>query len=561
MGKIGSIVTSYKSLKPIKIVCWLFLAVWIILTWNTLLDNHVYVNMSPSIARFREAQTNSNDFFTEYDTEQFNIMCRGVDVVYMTETTNADYSKLDVYEQRVTNEYILNVRIKAFNKRNEHKTRGGDLLFVLSKQVYGDGKMASPVIDHDNGTYSAHLRFPWTGTTKVWVNLATKLENSCLRFQTMKAYGTSVFAMTDVWGFKANFANKNNVENTYCLPSETIFGYKSACNLTMLNDNLHYFCGLPYNSHLRCEDLQYTYTGSFDGMRIIINSVKVDLSVAGKLSRVVIIDVPRADHFAAKEISHCSKVPKALTWQNITDRVAGYWLNKTWHVPICESNIEHTVEKYRHCLKGREMFFFGDSTARQYADYFVNEVLEKRPKIDLRMLMFGHNTYNWRNTFSSLNINVTFLKHAMPFSGDKVPVNGVTSVYTELSRLSKTDIPGEQLIFFIVYHSHLQPFPVSFYKDRIRKLVISIKDFLSLKPKALFFLKSPSYVMDQSNRWVDNKMSLLYIKILLQEFESLHDRVVYLDTWSINVIHETISIHPETETLMAQIKHFMSFIC
>ncbi|KAH3793783.1 hypothetical protein DPMN_147304 [Dreissena polymorpha] len=113
--------------------------------------------MSSSIARFREAQTNSNDLFTEYDTEQFNIMCRGIDVVYMTGTTNADYSKLDVYEQRMTNEYILNVRIRAFNIRNEHKTSGGDLLFVLAKQVNGDGKLASPVIDHDNGTYSTPL--------------------------------------------------------------------------------------------------------------------------------------------------------------------------------------------------------------------------------------------------------------------------------------------------------------------------------------------------------------------------------------------------------------------
>lgn len=367
--------------------------------------------------------------------------------------------------------------------------------------------------------------------------------------------------MTDVWGFKAKFANKNNVENTLCLPSETIFGYNSVCNLTMQNDNLPYFCGHPYNSRLRCEDLQYTHTGSFDGMRIIINSVKVDLPVADKLSRDVIIDVLPSDNFAANTNVLCSKVPKALTWQNITDRVAGFWLNKTWHFPICESNIDHTLEIYRRCLKGRELYFFGDSTARQYADYFVNEVLKIRPKIDLRVLMFGHNWYNWRNTFSSFSINVTFLKHAMPFSGPEVPFNGITSVYTELSRLSKTDIPGEKFIFFIVYHSHLQPFPVSFYKDRIRYLVNSIKDFLLLKPKALFFIKSPSYVLDGSNRWVDNKMSLLYIKILREEFESLHDRVVYLDTWSINVIHETISIHPETETLMSQIKHFMSFIC
>ncbi|KAH3793784.1 hypothetical protein DPMN_147305 [Dreissena polymorpha] len=59
-------------------------------------------------------------------------------------------------------------------------------------------------------------------------------------------------------------------------------------------------------------------------MRIIINSVKVDLPVEGKLSSDVIIDEQRADLFAGKENAHCSKIPKTLTWQNITDRVAEY---------------------------------------------------------------------------------------------------------------------------------------------------------------------------------------------------------------------------------------------
>ena len=50
-------------------------------------------------------------------------------------------------------------------------------------------------------------------------------------------------------------------------------------------------------------------------------------------------------------------------------------------------------------------------------------------------------------------------------------------------------------------------------------------------------------------------------EILQQEFESLHDRVVYLDTWSINVVHETRDIHPGPITLQNQIRHFMEYIC
>ncbi|XP_052220177.1 NXPE family member 4-like [Dreissena polymorpha] len=255
----------------------------------------------------------------------------------------------------------------------------------------------------------------------------------------------------------------------------------------------------------------------------------------------------------------CKQMRKGLTWENITNNINGFWLNNTWSLLNCKLYIEHQTNTYRNCLKGKHMYFFGDSIVRQYAEFFTNVVLETRPDINLQV--FGkNNTYHWRETFSNFDINVTYLKHAMPFYNPVVPIRGITSVYSELQILSRSSIPGDKLIFLFSFHAHFQSFPISVIRDRIRRLVKSIRAFLILKPKALFFVKGPNYCFDDTH-WFDNTLTMVYIEILQQEFESLHDRVVYLDTWSLNVVLETRNIHPGPVTLQNQIRHFMAYVC
>ncbi|KAH3793867.1 hypothetical protein DPMN_147390 [Dreissena polymorpha] len=433
------------------------------------------------------------------------------------------------------------------------------MMIVLAQQIKGDGKLASHMHDHDNGTYSVRIRIPWAGTTVIRVKNAAKIENTCLRLRTMDTYGTSVFSMKNVWGIGGKFLYKNETDFTVCLPSEMMVNHTRVCNYTSINDGLPWFCAHPRPKELSCEHIQSFNAGSFDGVVKANNPLKVYVPSVEHINAVANIEAPANTHDLYIEKPLCKQMQKGLTWENITNNINGFWMNNTWSLLNCKSYIEHQNNTYRSCLKGKYMYFFGDSTARQYAEFFVNVVLETRPGINLRR--FGeNNTYHWRKTFSSFDINVTYLKHAMPFTNPVVPFRGITSVYSELQILSKSSITGDKLIFVFAFHAHFQSFPISVFRDRTRRLVSSIKEFLTLKPKALFFVKGPNYCFDDTH-WFDNTLTLVYIEILQQEFESLHDRVVYLDTWSLNVIHETRNIHPGPVTLQNQIRHFMAYVC
>jgi len=260
-----------------------------------------------------------------------------------------------------------------------------------------------------------------------------------------------------------------------------------------MNDNMSWYCGKPRDTHLQCSDIKGFQAGFFD------------VSAAHKFEKLLIPSVEYLKHpvnlaFNSDQTSQnpitsntnlekCSRRSSVYSWREGFDQPSGYWFNKTWIFYNCSSSIRHDPATYRQCLKGKTLYFFGDSTVMQYVRYTVNEIMNL-PIKEFADYKGNEREYHYRQVMSGQGKNLLYFKHAMPFHYPNFLLKVITSIPTELDRLSQSQIPDKDLIVFVSYDVHFHAFPISAFKDRILKLVRAVKYFLSVNPKRKCFSKA-----------------------------------------------------------------------
>lgn len=121
-------------------------------------------------------------------------------------------------------------------------------------------------------------------------------------------------------------------------------------------------------------------------------------------------------------------------------------------------------------------------------------------------------------------------------------------------------VTGNASIVVVHYGSHLQAFPPSVYRSRLRALVLALKRLLAKKPETTILVKGAAPILDD-NKWFDVKISLIFNEILFEEFAPLQDYVVYLDVFSIFVANNCQNLHPAGQTMQNQLQQLMAEIC
>ena len=484
-----------------------------------------------------------------------DILCRRTHLDNNLNMTSETLSNFDISCDKANS--TCSVKIYALGWSKERKTVGGDMFLLWAEQTNGDGRTVGHVTDNGNGTYTGIIKFQWTGKTAIKVKLGCTLENFCRRKNAMVKYGNSVFAIKIPWGMKSMFQNNHTREETRCGIYDKIQGYYTLCNLTHLNDGSPWFCGKPNNLKLNCEDIFEYNVGNF--MRLSGDPYPNSSEVISKFGHgilkraVTLIHVIPVKHKQPKTI--CRSVSKRQSWLS----TEGYYLNGKWNMPYCSSKISFSKEAYRTCLKNKTMVVLGDSTVRDYASYFLSQTISV-PLIDLKHRKGKHNTYHPASDFKQYGVRIIYKKHELPFHHTHVPINGVTSLATELTKLARNNIPGDDLIVLINYNSHMHAYPPDEVRVRLKMIVAALDVLFKEKPSVSVFLKGP-HVHFSDNRFFDLRVALIHKDMIFEEFQHLFDKIIYLDVWSITTAFNNEVLHPVSNVLRSQIQQFMSYIC
>ena len=451
---------------------------------------------------------------------------------------------------------VVEVEIIARSGLNFTKTIGGDLFILWAEQVEGDGRVAGHVTDNKNGTYLGQINIYWTGKTFIKAKLASTVDNFYIRRQAIIKYGDSAFAQKQPIGIFATFQKLTTFENSRCGTQSRLFGYTNVCNFTHLNDNSPWYCGAP-KSNLDCSNIYEFTSTSFKNQnfapRISQNEI-INVYGHGELNKVMVVAKP---HLYTTPQTPCHVMPKERSW--IYDPPSGFYLNKTWHNFNCKNTIEFKPESYQTCLRNKTLVIFGDSTTREYTDYFMTQVL-KLPAANLKFFKSKIRTYHAPIEFKNFGIHLIYKHHEMPFNAYKAPAVGITSEATEIDSLAESDIPGKDIIVLAHYCAHMQAFPPDLFRFKIQRLASAIKHLLAVKPEANVFIKGP-HVFFLDTKWVDVRISQNQKTIIFEEFKDLTTKIIYLDIWSITIAHDSEHIHPQNQAFTSQIQQFMTYLC
>ena len=447
------------------------------------------------------------------------------------------------------------VEIRAVNGYNITKTTGGDLFILWAEQVEGDGCTSGHVDDNNNGTYFGYIKLYWTGLSIIKAKLASTVENFCIRRHAITKYGDSAFAMKNPRGIKATFKTKmQEVEETRCGNQYPLFGYKHVCTFTHLNDDSPWFCGAPISRQLTCATICDFISFSSPHIKDALSPKEREETVNDlehrQLNKTITI---MATYAANTNKTPCHKLPKEMSWTE-NPPSSGFYLNKTWHNLNCKNTITFHSRSYQTCLKNKTLVILGDSTTRQYVNYFMSQVL-KLPKINLKNYSSFHSLIEFKN----FGIHLIHKRHEQPYYWPRTRATEITSQGTEINKLAKSDIPGKDIIVVAHYCAHLLAFSSELFRFIVRRLANSIKNLLKVKHEAYVFIKGPHIFFGHET--FDVRISLNQKNIIFEEFKDLKTKVIYLDTWTITAAHNSEQLHPNDPTLTSLIQQLMTYLC
>uniref|UniRef100_A0A3Q3FCB4 NXPE C-terminal domain-containing protein n=1 Tax=Labrus bergylta TaxID=56723 RepID=A0A3Q3FCB4_9LABR len=198
---------------------------------------------------------------------------------------------------------------------------------------------------------------------------------------------------------------------------------------------------------------------------------------------------------------------------------------------------------YNQCLKGKVVHMYGDSTVRQWFEYFDNSPKQTGPYMI------------WDN---AKNILVTYRVHGPPLSFIYVPTSELRYIANEIDGL----VGGTNTVVVFSVWAHFSPFPIELYIRRLQSIRRAVIRLLNRAPDTLVVIRTanlrgltPSESLNYSD-WYTLQLD----KVLRAVFKGFNVRLV--DAWEMTLAHHLPhNIHPGRPIVKNMIDILLSYIC
>lgn len=140
----------------------------------------------------------------------------------------------------------IQLHIDLYNGYGVKKTNGGDDIRIVMVERSKNAGIAGHVVDHRNGSYTAHVICAWVGEPVIKIFVVP---------EEAKPYFFHVINETiprNIWG---GFKKGKNQHYSWCDAHTKILAkmYKEVCNLTQANYGIPWYCGRPPESNVTCD--------------------------------------------------------------------------------------------------------------------------------------------------------------------------------------------------------------------------------------------------------------------------------------------------------------------
>ena len=232
--------------------------------------------------------------------------------------------------------------------------------------------------------------------------------------------------------------------------------------------------------------------------------------------------------------------------------VAGFYYKKSWHSLVCQLRDFHTADVLK-CLKDHSLYFYGDSTIRQWFEYLSvhlgNTMQEKRLQTS--------QTCGPRSSYDQThNISLFYRHHGYPIRNIWTNVKDIKYAAHEIDNLHG----GPNTVVFLTLWAHFTPTNIQFYRNRWKAVKEALRRLRKQDPSTHIFIKSAN-TREQQGTDMSNWYAMELDNVMREELIG-EPGVVIIDVWQMTLSHSSgHRIHPLETVISQEIKIFLSFLC
>ncbi|XP_038074026.1 NXPE family member 3-like [Patiria miniata] len=456
----------------------------------------------------------------------------------------------------------LELYIESRDGKNKRKTRGGDHMwpFLRTASLHASAP-ADELIDHGNGTFTARFTLHWTGAIEPLVRLSFSAEHADY-LRNIRERAPMRFA------YDAMFTNGNTtVEITPCHIDRDVFVDKRAVGLSLSSKSevcdfsnrtagTTWYCLKPKT--LTCSNFTQ-HRGNLKRGREYVNARirRGESSVVGRPGALkntgklkIVTVISNVSDATCMDLPTCTfgLPPKQ------PNHAAGFYFKDSWRSKLCRAREFHPTDTLK-CLSNRSLYFYGDSTLRQWFEYLATNLGKtmkeeamgaSNPKVGPR-----------RARDTQHNITMFFRLHEYPIRSGWVNVTDIKFTVSEIDGLEG----GADTVVAFALWAHFTPTNLTYYRSRLEH----IRDALARLQKrgtgtSPIFFKSANTMNSFS---VENNDLFAYDldQMMRAVFADVPD-VAIIDVWDMTLSHRSgYHIHPVKDVIREEVKMFLNFLC
>ncbi|KAH0623359.1 hypothetical protein JD844_031610 [Phrynosoma platyrhinos] len=447
----------------------------------------------------------------------------------ISKTTSAKNSKATILNHKdsyCVGEHLM-VRLDMYDYLGKRKEYGGDF---IRARIYSLGLKAGAsgsIKDFRNGTYLVNFTLFWEGDVRASILLIHPSEGvSALWAARKKGY--------EKIAFMGKFLNGASEVSTEC--GLNLSKNAELCEYLDERDQEAFYCLKPKD--VPCEALirlksynkPISYLTMLEQSLFQRSNIGVEIPLMTGEIHVVQYNQTKASEKCRLETN--PPFPSGFVWQN------------QWHPLFCKLSMFNTLEKIQMCLKGKLVYFMGDSTVRQWMESLKSRVPSEKPQ-----KLIAVNT--------AQNIQIQWKKHGHPFIGS---LEYTVKDHSYMAR-DIDDIAGDKnTVLVIALGQHFRPFPIEFFIQRAINVRQAIRRLLLRSPDTRVIIKGENIrEMDiNQERFSDFHGYAQYLaaKDVFRDLE-----VAFLDAWDMTVAYDTKDVHPPDSVVWSEINMVLNFVC
>uniref|UniRef100_A0A8C6A9L5 NXPE C-terminal domain-containing protein n=1 Tax=Marmota marmota marmota TaxID=9994 RepID=A0A8C6A9L5_MARMA len=455
---------------------------------------------------------------------------------HMNTTTSAKHSTVTILNPRDT--YCrgdqLDILLEARDHMGHRKEYGGDFLRARMSSPALKAGASGKVMDFNNGTYLVSFTLFWEGQVSLSLLLIHPSEGvSALWRARNQGYDRVIFT--------GQFINGSTRVNTDCaliLNSST-----ELCQYLDAQDQEAFYCMRP--QHVPCAALTH------------MHSKNKEVSYLSKQERTIFVrsnvGVEIMENFNVISVSKCNKDPvplKAKCKSRMTSTIpSGHVWKQIWHPGSCSL----APIKMNECLRGKSIYLLGDSTIRQWIEYFKSNINTLKTV----------NLHEYGKLQSQLtvdldrNIIIQWQKHAYPLIGSST--YSVKDIEYMARVIDRTE-GGKNTVIVICLGQHFRPFPIDVFIRRALNVHKAVQRLLLRSPDTTVIIKRENIrEMHNDAERLSDFHGYIQNLVMMDIFQDLN--VSIIDAWDITIAYGTNNVHPpQYVNIDFNLHHFNSSI-